>query len=180
MIKVNLINKEMIIACTNVSSNVDVEKIKPVVEAVQRLYLRPILGNNLYDAVILHEKAYIDSLATDPLVEVPVPAAYNTLLQEYIYDFLINKVAGELIVLLSVTTANGGVFRHSSENANEATNDEINNIVDIYESRAKTAEVLLQEYLEEHEALFVEYDTEEDWETAPKETVASRGGWYGI
>lgn len=180
MIKVNLINKEMIISCTNISSNVDVEKIKPVVEAVQRLYLRPILGNNLYEAILTHEKAYIESLATDPQVLVPVPAPYSTLLEGYIYDYLINRVAAELIVLLSVTTANGGVFRHSSENANEASSEEIHRIVDIYESRAKTAEVLLQEYLEEHEASFTEYDTEEDWQTEPKETVQSRGGWHGI
>jgi hypothetical protein len=180
MIKVNLINKDMLIACTNISSNVDESKISPVVEAVQRLYLRPILGNNLYDAVLTHEKAYIDSISTDPQVLVPVPAPYSTLLEGYIYDFLINRVAAELVMFLSVTTANGGVFRHSSENGNEATSDELHNIIDLYESRAKVAEMQLQAYLEEHEASFVEYDTEEDWETAPKETVKSRGGWYGI
>lgn len=173
MTKVNLINKNLIVGQTNISNGVDESKINPVISAVQQLYLRPILGKNLYEAVLTHEKAFIDN-------GTAIPEPYATLLEDYICEFLINMTAVDLIPLLAVTVSNGGVFIHSSDNANEASIEEMNLIIDKYESRAKIAEMLLNEYLEEHKDDFTEYDTEEDWEQEPKESVRTRGGWYGL
>lgn len=171
MNKVNLISKQNLVDCTNLSNGTDAAKINPVITAVQQLYLRPILGEKLYEAVL-------SQVYEEVVNATPMAADYQTLLEDYIVEFLIPKTMVDLVPMLSVTVGNGGVFVHSSENANEATTEELNRIIDIYESRAKIAEGLLMDYLDDNSELFAEYDTEEDWEVDPKTSTKPRGGWY--
>lgn len=108
-----LVSQSYLQAKSIINDNADYETIKPVVEAVQDLYLQKILGTDLY--VALQNYVVASQAPTSPIV--PIPAQYKVLLDNYVVKYLHWMVVANVGDALKFRYMNKGVMEKSSDNS---------------------------------------------------------------
>ena len=152
---------------TALNLNIDDVVIRANILNVQRMYIEPILGTDLYDSVV--SKIAASSLTGN----------YQTLVNTWCSSAVAWYTMVELVPQIAVDIARGGVYRGQAENSNAATIQEINLLRDSYRNNAERFTDRLGEYLCNNSTLFPEYTTNSDEDLRPQNTTAFNGIWLG-
>ena len=137
-----LINALEIIETALLNDTVDTSYFKDsYIEVCQEEYIRPVLTQDLYDAIVSQS-------ALDTLTSVN-----STLLEDYIKPALAFYVALDIVPHLSIKTTNQGLMVGSSETSNPATSQERSDIQTRYREQGNTMLEKMVRYIEHEDNL---------------------------
>lgn len=144
---------------TIVNGNVDAELLTPIIQDVQLLYLRPLLGTRLYDQIL------------SQIGSSTVSAANTTLLDNYVLPCMKFYVLHELTPDLRYRYTNKGVMIKNSENSQPADLQEIMFSMDRHKNKAEKLAEICTKYLDANRATYTLYSANtEIYEEHPNKT----------
>jgi len=111
------ISRTDLVKNTIIDGNVDTDKFIQFIKISQEIHITNYLGSKLYDKISADIVA--DTLTGD----------YLSLVKDYIQPMLIHFAFLEYLPFASFQIKNGGVFKHSSENAESVSKSEIEFLV---------------------------------------------------
>ena len=159
------INRDDFVRKTYIDGIVDSDKYLIFVEIAQDIEIHGYLCTDLYD------KIFADIIAGT------LTGDYLTLRDKYISPLLTYLSMSTYLTVADVNVSNGGIFKHSPDNAVQAENNRIAGLkgqydrwVDYYTSR-------LLDYLCNKSSLFPEYSTNTEEDIRPNKTL-NPTGWY--
>ena len=118
-----------------VNENVDSKLIEPTIINVQELYLYDVLGKDLYNEIITEVNAS------------SVSATNQTLLNDYIEPYLINKVISEAVIDLNFKIRNKGIQTNSSDNGQPVGLTELSQMQGKYNNIAEGYKTKMRNFL---------------------------------
>ena len=130
-----LITPQQVVAKTPLGGNIDFDKIVPCIEDAQVTDLEPLLGQILYDKITADYQS--DTLA----------GLYLTLYNDFIVDFLIRASAKNLLLVLAYQISNGGVYKHTAENADSVSKAEVDYLMIQQRSKQEVYGIRMQKWL---------------------------------
>tara|TARA_B100000768_G_C11269739_1_gene372815 strand:+ start:1806 stop:2312 length:507 start_codon:yes stop_codon:yes gene_type:complete len=163
--KVLFIQRKDLLTFTGANGNVDTDKLLPSIQMAQDIDIQRLIGTDLYEKL----KADItgNTLTGD----------YLELVDTYIKPCLIHYSMMYALPYLSITIANGGVYRNSAENAQSLSKDEIDYLVEKERDSAQYYSTRLIDYLNFNaSSKFSEYYTNSNADISP-ESQDNFGGW---
>lgn len=155
MAKALLITDADLLAQSNMSGNVDTDKYKQYVSIAQDIHIQRLLGTDLLE--------YIQA----QIIAGTLSGNYLSLVTNWIKPALIHWTMVELLPMLAITVANGGIYRHAPENANALSQDEVDSLVDQERDFAVYYSNRLVDYLCNNSTLFPEYNTNTNEDISP-------------
>lgn len=164
MAKVLLIQRDDLLTFTNLSGNVDTDKVRQYVAIAQDIHIERYLGTDLL------EKIQSDISASS------LSGNYLTLVNTWVKPALIHWTMVELLPHLAITAGNGGLFRHEPENGTPLTSDEVQELVQQERDFAVHYTNRLIDYLCNNSSLFPEYSTNTNEDVDPS-TSTNFCGW---
>ena len=146
--KALFVSRKDIVAKTPIGGVVDADKLMQYIEIAQDLNIEPQLGTELYNKL------------QDDIINNTLAGDYKTLLVDYIKPMLIHFAAAEFLAYASFTVANGGIYKHSSENSQPVSKEEVDFIIEKQRKTAKVYEERFNAYMcENASSKFPEYYT---------------------
>ena len=125
MAKAIFISRQDLVNKTSLGGNVDHDKIMQYIDIAQETHILSYLGTDLYDKI------------SQDITSSSLTGNYETLVNTYIKPMLIHYAMADALPFLAITVANGGIFKHSSENSQTVSEDEVNRLVHREEELAK-------------------------------------------
>ena len=113
MSKALFVSRNDIVNKTALGGNVDADKFLQFVEIAQETHIQNYLGTDLYNKIASDISS--SSLSGD----------YATLVTDYVKPMLIHFAMSEYLPFAAYTIGNGGIYKHTSENSQAATKDEV-------------------------------------------------------
>jgi hypothetical protein len=110
------IKRQDLVKNTALSGNVDTDKFIQFIKLAQEIHVRNYLGTDLYNRI--SSDIIADTLTGD----------YLSLVNDYIKPMLIHFAMSEYLPFAAYTVANGGVFKHTSENSQLPEKEEIDQL----------------------------------------------------
>tara|TARA_B110001452_G_scaffold247183_1_gene233076 strand:- start:28 stop:537 length:510 start_codon:yes stop_codon:yes gene_type:complete len=163
--KVLFIQRKDLLTFTGANGNVDTDKLLPSILMAQDIDIQRLIGTDLYE-----------KLKTD-ITEGNLTGDYLELVDTYIKPCLIHYSMMYALPYLSITIANGGVYRNNAENAQSLTKDEIDYLVEKERDSAQYYSTRLIDFLNFNSASkFSEYYTNSNGDISP-DTQDNFGGW---
>jgi len=150
---------------TIVDGSVDVDKFIPNIKIAQEIHIQRYLGTDLYKR--LQAGIVANDLTTNERI----------LLSDYIQDTLIYYAMADYLPFAAVQVTNGGVFKHSPENSEGVSKNEIDWLAEKYRANANYYTKRLVDYLCHNTSLYPEYSTNTNNEISPTKRL-NTGGWY--
>lgn len=111
------IKRSDLVKNTALNGNVDTDKFIQFIKIAQEVHVRNYLGTDLYDKI------------SADIVADTLSGNYLTLVNDYVQPMLIHFAMAEYLPFAAYTIANGGVFKHGSENSENATKEEIDSLI---------------------------------------------------
>jgi len=147
-----------------IDGNTDTDKFIQFIKVAQEIEIQNYLGTKLYDKIA-------NDISTSSL-----SGNYLTLVNEYVQPMLIWYAQAEYIPYSAYQIKNGGVFKHTSENAETVSKVEVDFLV---QKARNTAEYYTQRFLDyicNNSGLFPEYNQNTGSDVYP-DTDATFNGW---
>lgn len=154
-----------------IGGTVDPEKIVQFVEVAQDTHIQNYLGGKLYNKM--------QDLILNDTIDDAANANYKTLLETYVKPMLIWYTQADYMPFSAFQISNGGVYRHTSENSQIASMEEINMLT---RSALETAEFYTRrfmDYMDFNSELFPEYTSTANEEMHPDRDVNFGGIYLG-
>lgn len=129
-----------------IDSNVDYQKLSPIIEMVQDIYLEPLLGSDLYDEII-----------TQTTPPTTLTSANQTLVNEHILKVMLFYVLAEAPAALHYRYMNKGVQIKSSDNSTPADRTDLKELYDSYKNKAETYGDRMRRYIISNPTLYPKY-----------------------
>ena len=172
MTKTLLVSEKYIKQHSNLDDNVWGDYLLPAIREAQNIGLQSILGSCLYNALI--EKVE-NGLITD--IE---NAAYKTLLDDYVQDYMMYQTITDLVPIIGVKLANLGTAVSNDVHIENLSEDERSRLKTYYQYRADFYCKRMQEFLLENKDAFNELDECQCSKLkANLNSAASVGLWLG-
>ena len=152
-----------------VNGNVDNDKFMQFIEISQDIHVQNYLGTDLYNK---YQTLIIDNTINDV-----GNAKYKTLLDTYIKPFTIHWALVEYLPYAAYTVANGGVYKHTSENAETINKDELDYIIQRTRDNAEFYTKRFIDFMCANSTLYPEYLTNSNGDMHPDKDVNYSGGW---
>ncbi len=111
------INRTDLVRNTIISGSVDTDKFIQFIRISQEMHLQNYMGTALYDQI------------SDAITNETVTADQTALLNDYIQPMLIHFSMVDYLPFSSVELRNGGLFKHTAENATSPTTNEVEFLV---------------------------------------------------
>lgn len=153
-----------ITATTIMGGNVDPDKYVVNIAFAQLTIIEPLLGSLLYDKIITLIEG--DSF-TEP---------YTTLYNEYVKPITKHEAVAEYIEVSPYMVENGGTFKHTADNREIVSKDEIQALSGKYHAIAQMYIQRFEKWICKNGVNIPEYQTHQDEVNAQKVKVTS--GWY--
>lgn len=163
--KAILITNDEIKRFSPIKGNLDDDKLSVYIEIAQEIHLQNYLGTKLYEAIQTY--ALTDTMPTD----------YENLIDKYIKPMLMRWALVEFMPFAPFTIANGGVYKHNSENSTTISDDEIRDLTSRYEIVAMHYTQRLVDYLCKNSTLFPEFNDNVGSDMRPSRNT-NYGGLY--
>tara|TARA_R100000458_G_C8250305_1_gene227389 strand:- start:25 stop:525 length:501 start_codon:yes stop_codon:yes gene_type:complete len=147
-----------------IDGNVDTDKFIQFIKVAQEIEIKNYLGSKLYKKI------------TDDISGSGLAGGYLTLVNEYVQPMLIWYAQAEYIPWASFQLKNGGVFKHTSENAETVSKTEVDFLV---QKARNTAEYYTQrflDYINNNSGSFPEYNNNTGGDVYPDHD-ATFNGW---
>lgn len=147
-----------------IDGNVDIDKFIQFLKIAQQIHIQNYLGGALYDKI---SNDITNGTLTDP---------YLTLVKDYIKDMLIHYAMVDYLPFAAYQIANGGVFKHVSENSESVSKNEIDTLIDKHRNFAQFYTRRFVDYMSFYNSNFPEYNKNQNNDMYP-DTDANFTGW---
>lgn len=158
MKNVQLISTNTILNNSIVDPNVDTKVIAATIQTTQDSYLRPILGDSLYDS--LTEAVYLKVVSGTSLSD-----QYVTLLDK-IEPYLVNRSIAEYVFLNTYKLTNKGVQKLNDNSAASGDESDVQNVRNYFLGIANNYKKILTDYLQSEKLVY------------NKEAYTENTGWF--
>lgn len=158
------IKREDLVRSTALGGNVDTDKFIQWIKVAQEIHIQNYLGTDLYNKI------------SADIIASTLSGNYLTLVNTYIQPMLIHFAMMEYLPFAAYTIANGGVYKHNSENSTSVEKGEVDFLV---EKERKIAEYYTQrfvDYMSFNQDLFPEYNSNTNNDIYPDKDI-QRSGW---
>ena len=150
---------------TATNGNVDVDKFVQFIKIAQDIHIQNYLGTKLL------EKIEADIIAGT------LAGNYLSLVNTYVKPMLIHWAMVEYLPFAAYTIANKGVYKHSSENAENVDKNEVDFLTEKERSIAQHYTERFINYMCFNNNLFPEYNTNSNDDMYP-DRMNNYTGWY--
>jgi len=159
-----LVTRKDIVKFTAMSGNVDTDKFIQYIKIAQDKHIENYLGTDLIDKIKQH------------IIDDDLAGNYLTLVNEWIKPCLIHWAMVEYLPFAAYSIANKGVFKHSSENAENASRDEVDYLLEKERNTAQYYTDRLIDHLSFNaSSKYPEYYTNNNEDVNPDKDLF--GGW---
>lgn len=158
------ISRTDLVKNTVMNGNVDTDKFIQFIKVAQQIDIQNLLGTDLYN------KISADIIAGN------LAGNYLSLVNTYVQPTLIWFAQMNYIPFAAYQIKNGGVFKHSSETAQNVDKNEVDYLVGKAREYANYYSTRLVDYLSFNNDLFPEYNTNTDEDISP-DTDTTFKGW---
>jgi len=159
-----LITRDDLVRFTAVNGNVDTDKFIQFIKIAQDIHIQGYLGTDLLN------KIKADIIAST------LTGNYLTLVETYIKPMLIHWAMVEYMPFAAYTIANKGVYKHSSENAENVVKDEVDFLLEKERQIAQHYTQRFIDYISFNNNLFPEYNSNSNGDMYPN-TDTNFTGW---
>lgn len=149
---------------TIIDGNVDVDKFIQFTKIAQQIHVRNYLGSDLYNKI--SSDIVADTLTGD----------YLSLVNTYIQPMLIHFAMVDYLPFAAYQVKNGGVFKHSSENSETVSKNEVDYLVNKEREFAEYYTRRFIDYMANNQNLFPEYTSNTNEDINPDKD-ATFNGW---
>ena len=163
-----LITRDDLVRLTALNGNTDTDKFIQFVKIAQDIHIENYLGTQLLTK--------IKDLIISGDIDDPEFSEYKDLLELYVKPMLIYWAMVEYLPNAAYTIANKGVYKHSSENAENVDKLEVDFLVNKYSNIAKEYTDRFIGYIVFNQSFFPEYNTNSNGDIFPGD-VNNYGGW---
>lgn len=162
--KALFISRDDLIKNTPISGDIDFDKIITFVKIAQDVHIQGILGSKLYDKI------------SADIVSNALASPYTSLVSEYIKPMVIQYSFLEFLPYASYNLSNKGVFKHTAENAQPISIEEIADMKGSCRATALHYTKRFTDYMNFNSTLFPEYLTGTNSDMRPEKDLTF-GGW---
>lgn len=159
------VTRKDVVKFTALNGNVDTDKFIQYVKIAQDIHIQNYIGTDLYD------KIQADIVAST------LTGDYLSLVTDYIKPMLIHWAMVEYLPFAAYTVANKGVYKHSSENSENVSKEEVDFLI---EKERNTAQYYTDRFIDymsfNASSKFPEYYTNSNEDVYPDKD-ASFEGW---
>lgn len=159
------ITRNDIVKFTALNGNVDTDKFIQFIKIAQDIHIQNYLGSKLF------QKLQADIVANT------LAGNYLSLVENYIKPMLIHWAMVEYLPFAAYTIANKGVYKHSSENAENVDKNEVDYLLEKERSIAQHYTQRFVDYMSFNQTLFPEYRANKNNDVFP-DSNAINIGWY--
>ena len=149
---------------TMIDGSVDINKFIQFLKLAQEIHIQNYLGTKLYDKI---SADIIAGSLTNP---------YLFLVDEYIKPMLVHFAMVDYLPFAAYTVANGGIYKHRSENSELVTKEEVDYLVEKHRGFAQFYTRRFIDYMTYHQAEFPEYNTATNEDMYP-DKMSNFTGW---
>lgn len=144
--------------------NVDTDKFIQFIKIAQQIHIQNYLGTKLYDKI------------SQDITDGTLTGDYLTLVRDYVKDMLIHYAMVDYLPFSAYQVANGGVFKHTSENSESVTKSEVDTLVEKHRQFAQFYTRRFIDYMTFNNNLYPEYNTSTNEDMYPDKD-ANFVGW---
>lgn len=159
-----LISTKDIKRLSSLSGNIDDDKLIQYVKIAQDIHLQNYLGTDLLERL----KAGV--IASD------LTGDETNLLNNYIKDMVVHWALVEIYGFVAYTVSSKGVFKHTSENGESVSKEEVDSLIQRHRNIAQSYSKRFVEYMCYNYATFPEYTSNTDEDVKPSKNT-DFGGW---
>lgn len=160
-----LITRDDIVRYTALNGNVDTDKFLQFIKIAQDIHIQNYLGSKLF------QKIQADIIANT------LSGNYLSLVTTYVKPMLVHWAMVEYLPFAAYTIANKGVYKHSSENAENVDKNEVDYLLEKERSIAQHYTERFIDYMSFNQTLFPEYRANINNDMFP-DTNNNNIGWY--
>lgn len=153
-----------------IDGNVDSDKILQFVEVAQDTHIQNYLGSALYNK--------LQTLIVAATINDVGNADYKTLLTDYVKPMLVWYSQATYLPFSLFQLKNGGLYKHTSENAEAVNKDELDYIIQRTRDNAEFYTKRFLDYMCANSTLYPEYISNTTGDMYPDKDVNYSGGWY--
>jgi hypothetical protein len=158
------IKRQDLVRNSILDGNVDTDKFIQYIKIAQEIHVRNYLGTDLYNRI------------SNDILAGTLTGDYLDLVNTYIQPMLIHYAMVDYLPFAAYQIKNGGVFKHSSENAETATKDEVDFLINKERDIAEYYTRRFIDYMSFNQESFPEYYTNSNDDIHP-DTNATFNGW---
>jgi hypothetical protein len=158
------IKREDLVRNTAIGGNVDTDRFIQFISIAQDIHLQNYTGTKLYDKIS-------NDILNNTLVE-----PYLSLVNDYLQPMLIHFAASEYLPFAAYTIANGGVYKHTSENSTSVDKNEVDFLVEKERNIAQYYTDRFITYMSYNQATFPEYNSNNNADVYP-DTDSNFASW---
>ena len=160
-----LITRDDIVRYTALNGNVDTDKFLQFIKIAQDIHIQNYLGSKLF------QKIQADIIANT------LAGNYLSLVTTYVKPMLVHWAMVEYLPFAAYTIANKGVYKQSSENAENVDKNEVDYLLEKERSIAQHYTERFIDYMSFNQTLFPEYRANINNDMFP-DTNNNNIGWY--
>ena len=157
------ITRTQLVKNSILDGNVDTDKFIQFIKIAQEIHIRNYLGSDLYNKIASDISS--SSLSGD----------YLTLVTTYIQPMLIHYAMVDYLPFAAYQVKNGGVFKHTSENAESVNKNEIDYLVQKERDIAEYYTRRFIDYMSYNQASFPEYTSNSNEDIDPDKDALFNG-----
>ena len=158
------IKREDLVRQTALGGNVDTDKFLQFIKIAQEIHLQNYTGTKLYDKI------------SDDIIAGTLANPYLALVNDYLQPMLIHYAMVEYLPFAAYTIANGGVYKHTSENSTSVEKNEVDFLVEKERNIAQYYTDRFITYMSYNQATFPEYYLNSNADVFP-DTDANFSSW---
>ena len=160
-----IITRDDIVRYTALNGNVDTDKFLQFIKIAQDIHIQNYLGSKLF------QKIQADIIANT------LSGNYLNLVVSFVKPMLVHWAMVEYLPFAAYTIANKGVYKHSSENAENVDKNEVDYLLEKERSIAQHYTERFIDYMSFNQTLFPEYRANINNDMFP-DTNNNNIGWY--
>lgn len=158
------IKREDIVRNSIIDGNVDTDRFIQFIKIAQQIHIRNYLGSKLYDRI------------SNDIINDTLTGDYLELVTTYVQPTLIHFAMMDYLPFAAYQVKNGGIFKHTSENAQNVDKNEVDYLVAKQREFANYYATRLVDYLCFNDNLFPEYNENVNEDVNP-DTDTTFNGW---
>jgi len=160
------INRTDLIRNSIMDGNVDTDKFIQFIKIAQEIDVQQIMGTKMYDGLT----------TAIPNIDLPANARWKTVLDDYIAPMLIWYAQSNYMPFAAYQIKNGGVFKHTSENAQSVDKNEIDFLVETARTNAEWYSRRFIDFMSFNQTTYPEYTSNINDDIYPSND-ATFNGW---
>ena len=161
MATVLFISRTDLVKNSIIDGNVDTDKFIQYVKISQEIHIRNYLGSKLYDKI------------SEDIVNGTLSGDYRSLVTDFLQPMLIHYAMVDYLPFAAYQVKNGGIFKHSSENSETASKEEVDYLVSKERDFAEYYTRRFVDYICFNSSKFPEYTSNKESDVYPDKDVNS-------